>query len=329
MSGPSQAEGKGHNELYASDFESMPASPCLNVCEPQGSCSLFYAGAEYRYLRTHFSEGLAYATTTDTLTPTGLDRRVNAQELDFDYRSSFRVLAGYHLSDHADIQFSYWYLDTETRPSGEVGAGQIITDPFGNVGTAGDTIDTSASVRLNVYDLEYIRPLAYDCAGTGFQYSAGVRFADVDQFYDAIIRDATGPVQSSGVFTADFFGVGPYLSTTGRVAVGQRQQFSLFAKGAVALLVGQYDIAGEVSLPGIGVVAGQEADRVRMVPVMESELGAMWEPAESLRFSAGWLFQSWWNIGASGGTFNGAFTAADDSDIMSFDGLFVRAELWF
>src|SRR5687767_9624164 len=87
LAGYPQAQGKAHNELYASDFEAAPASQCFDACESEAPCSRFYAGAEYRYIRTHFSEGLAFATTTDTLTATGLDRRVDATELDFDYRS--------------------------------------------------------------------------------------------------------------------------------------------------------------------------------------------------------------------------------------------------
>ena len=46
-----------------------------------------------------------------------------------------------------------------------------------------------------------------------------------------------------------------------------------------------------------------------------------------LTFSAGWLFQAWFDLGVSGGTDGGKFTEVDDSNIMSFDGLFVRG-LW-
>jgi hypothetical protein len=50
---------------------------------------------------------------------------------------------------------------------------------------------------------------------------------------------------------------------------------------------------------------------------------------QSWDVSAGWMFQSWWDLGASGGTFGGWFSGADDSNIMSFDGLFLRAEFCY
>jgi hypothetical protein len=68
-------------------------------------------------------------------------------------------------------------------------------------------------------------------------------------------------------------------------------------------------------------------------------LAAEWRPTNRFNVRAGWLFQAWFNIGTSGGGFDGenlplapvdtAFGQTDDADIMSFDGLFVRAEYSF
>jgi hypothetical protein len=73
--------------------------------------------------------------------------------------------------------------------------------------------------------------------------------------------------------------------------------------------------------------------------VLESELGASWQPNDRWRLSAGWLVQAWFDLGVSGGTFSGqnlpavgfpaiqnVFGGADDSNIMAFDGAFFRAE---
>jgi hypothetical protein len=305
---------------------------CPEDCGPR-----WFGGAEYRFLRPHFSEAVGFATVTDRLGPLGLARQVEAHELDFDYESSFRLFLGYHLNDCADVRLTYWFLDSETTVLGTADLGQTIVDPFGNLGLAGSSVNATASVQMNVFDLEYLRPLEFNCAGVGFLYTAGLRFADVDQFYDATITNAAGAVTSDGRFDVDFFGVGPYLSLTGQTRHGSRGQFSLFAKGAAALLVGQYDISTEVTVPG--AVGSQTADRERTVPVSESELGMAWRPNDCWTFSAGWLFAAWFNLGASGGTFDGerlplapvdtAFGGADDADIMSFDGLFLRAELGY
>jgi hypothetical protein len=297
--------------------------------------SCWFVGADYRVLRMHFSEAVAFATLTTSFTPQGPDLRVNATELDFDYQSSFAVFFGYHLNDYADLRFTYWYLDTDTGFSATAGPADIIVDPFGNLGPPGTTIDTFASVRLNVFDFEYVRWAENYGSQSSWSYSVGLRYADVNQFYESTIT--AGPaLVSNGIFGVDFSGVGPYASFTGRAWAGST--WSAFAKVGGALLVGQYDISTDVVIPGFAT-AGQTADRIRTVPILESELGVSWEPTNRFRLSAGWLVQAWMNLGVSGGTFDGenlaalglppidtVFGGADDSDIMSFDGLFIRAE---
>ncbi len=268
-------------------------TPCEDECNSSRR-SCFFAGAEYLHLRTHFSEAVAFATVTDSLSNQGFNRQVVAHELDFDYENSFRVFLGYHLNECCDVRFSYWQLDTETFVTGTAGVGQTIVDPFGNLGLGGSSINTTASVNMEVYDIEFQRPVDFSCGGIGFLYSAGVRFADVDQFYGSTITGAASAVTSDGRFDVDFSGVGPLLSITGQSFHGGCKQFSFFAKGATALLVGQYDISTRVTQPG--VTGGQAADRVRMAPVLESELGASWRPADCVQFSAGWMFQAWFNL---------------------------------
>src|SRR4051794_29197635 len=68
-------------------------------CCPQ-RCGWF-AGADYRLVRTHFSEAVAFATLTTTITPGGPDLRVAASELNFNFQSAFAVYAGYHVNDFA------------------------------------------------------------------------------------------------------------------------------------------------------------------------------------------------------------------------------------
>lgn len=309
----------------------------MDQCQPR-AIGPWFAGAEYRYIRATFSEAIAFATVTDSIGPGGFQRQVHGEELSFDYDSSMRFYFGTHIGDSQDIRFSYWYFDTDVAVNGAAGAGQTLVDPFGNIGlgAAAATIATTASVNMNVFDLEYLQSMHFHNQNVDFQYGAGLRFADVNQNYTSVINNG-GLATSSGLFTADFAGVGPYLSLTGSTAHCDRR-FSLFAKGGAALLIGSYDVASQVSIPGIAS-GGQTADRTRAVPILESELGATWHATDRLTISTGWLFQSWFNLGTSGGTFDGenlpvapidtVFGQTDDADIMSFDGLFVRAELWF
>src|SRR4051794_4876140 len=48
----------------------------------------WFAGADYRLLRTHFSEAVSFATLTPTIGPSGPDLRIVGHELKFDYQSA-------------------------------------------------------------------------------------------------------------------------------------------------------------------------------------------------------------------------------------------------
>jgi hypothetical protein len=212
-----------------------------------------------------------------------------------------------------------------------------LVDPFGNMALTGLGINTQASVNMNVFDLEYLQTMNYPRQNVDFQYSAGLRFADINQDYDSRVLSPLGTTLASGVFTADYAGVGPYLTMMGSTSHYDRM-ISLFAKGGAAVLIGNYDVASQITVPGVAS-GGQSAGRTRAVPVIEAELGGAWRPTDRVTLSAGWLFQAWFNIGTSGGGFDGenlplvpidtTFGQTDDADIMSFDGLFVRAEVWF
>ena len=113
-----------------------PGNADCYCCDPIRSG--WFAGADYRLLRTHFSEAVAFATLTAGAGSQGPDLSVTASELDFDYQSSFALFAGYHINDNTDVKFSYWHLDTSTGVSGAAGPGQVIVDPFGNLAPGGN-----------------------------------------------------------------------------------------------------------------------------------------------------------------------------------------------
>jgi hypothetical protein len=153
-----------------------------------------------------------------------------------------------------------------------------------------------------------------------------VRVADVQQSYTSMIANPQF-VRSVGTFTADFVGLGPHLGMQGMIRGRRQGPLSLVAKGAVSLLVGDYDVNSSRFIFGAG--GFQIADRTRLVPVLDAELGIRLAPNDVLSITGGYLVQSWSNIGTSGGTFGGTFVQTDDSDIMSFDGLFVRGMVNF
>ncbi|MBI3462107.1 MAG: hypothetical protein HY000_03470, partial [Planctomycetes bacterium] len=162
---------------------------CPGACCPAAFTAGPYGGAEFLWVRAHFSEALAFATGT-VLGLQPFVAQVQGTELDFDYQASFRTFLGYHLSPATDIQFTYWRLDTSTDVNGAVLLpNQFIMDPFGHQANPGDSIFTNAEVNLNVYDFDVIRSTAVDESRLTLRYVAGIRVADIQQSYTSLINN--------------------------------------------------------------------------------------------------------------------------------------------
>jgi hypothetical protein len=149
----------------------------------------------------------------------------------------------------------------------------------------------------------------------------------VRQHNDSTVIDPVAGAIGVGTFNTHFTGFGPHFSLLSQAHLRPNSPFSLIARGAGSILVGPSNINSGLTYTGIGG-GDQSTHRILTVPVIEAELGGAWQPTENLMFSAGWLWQAWFDMGVSGGTtYNGKFAEADSSSIMSFDGLFLRG-LW-
>jgi hypothetical protein len=292
-----------------------------------GFLDRLYAGGDYLLIRPTFSTAIAFVRTNAGATGTGAFEQLNAQELNFDYRSAFRVFCGYQFDNCTALQFTYTNIDNRVDVNGAVditALGQTIIDPFGNTVKAGESILTHAVVRLNIYDIDLIHTIALGKGNFDINLLAGARIADVDQAYEAQIL---GVAPSVGDFTQTFTGAGPKLGVGVDWWLCSHRQLALYAKTDMALLLGGLDINTTVNL--VGLTGQQSASRTRLIPVFETEVGLAWRPWPALTISAGYLFQAWFDLGTAGGTFGGQFTETHDSNIMSFDGLTVRACLNF
>lgn len=311
-----------------------------------GPDRVFYGGADYLLIRPHFSQAVAF--TEGTQTPTSFS--ASARNLDFPYKSNLRAFIGMPIAEiDGAIQFTYTRLHSQTNVNGTVTTpGQFIVDPFGAVAgsvavfnphdnlfgtvlTGGDTVNTRASISLNIYDIEYLRPLLPAGSQWNLRWSAGARIADINQYYgSAVSAQALGGLPlTSGDYRTHFLGAGPRMGFDGRWRAGTTG-FSLFAGGHGSLLLGTYgEQFSTTALLPTTFVASQRQNITRILPVFETEVGGSWQYANRLQFSAGYLFQAWFDLGTSGGTFGGFFTGTDDSNLMTFDGLFVRSELAF
>ncbi len=312
-------------------------------CAARGCSPGFFAGADFLFVRPHFSEATAFAQ--GSIGPTGL--AITGQELNFNYEASFRVFAGYRFAgDDSELQFTYTRLPGQVDvDAGTPGPGHFLIDPFGNVvGTApvvnpnsalfgktivgGDSIQTQASVTVNAYDVELVKPIVLPWSQWVLRYSLGVRIADIDQSYQSVI-DSGGAFFSGGQYTVDYVGAGPRVGLQGERYFGHARSWSLFANAYASLLVGEYNENFSQTTTAPPFAATQSTKIIRTVPVAEIEAGGSWSPCSWFKFSAGWLFQAWFDMGTSGGTFGGYYVVTENANIMSFEGLFVRGEIAF
>jgi hypothetical protein len=296
-----------------------------NVFKP--AVAPVYGGADYLFLRMHFSEAIAFVNATDSLSGGLPTEQVQARELNFSYNSAFRTFLGYNLTPTSAVQLTYFHFNTNVAVNDTVTApNQYDIDAYGDKAGPGQTIATNAFVHINAFDLDYVRPYLLNRGLVGVRLNAGMRWADVRQHYDSTVFTTAGGVQGSGNFNTHFIGYGPHLGLQAQARRHADSRFSLLARTGGSLLVGGYNVSSGAVFPGVAA-GGQSANRTLVVPVYEAELGVAWQPTQSFTFSAGWLFQAWFDLGVSGGTDGGKFTEVDDSNIMSFDGLFLRG-IW-
>jgi hypothetical protein len=319
---------------------SVGQSPIAGSLQSMGNWT---AGADFLLVRPHFSEATAFVKGTETAST----YQATAQSLDFQYSPSFRVFAGYRFDEGgSELKLTYTRLTAQTQSdAGNISPGHFIVDPFGNVvGTAividpsnaqfgqplvgGDHIQASASVDVNVFDIDLVKPLTSICGGWELKYTAGVRIAQIHQMYQSVITDS-GTFFSGGEYAAEFVGAGPRVGLQAQRSFSACRQFSLFANTYGSLLVGEYDENFAQTATAPSFQATQYTNEIRVLPVAEAEIGAGWSPYPWLNVSAGWLFQVWFDLGGSGGTFGGFYTVTENANIMAFEGLFVHADLTF
>lgn len=334
---------------------------CDGACDCRGGCWLnrlpwrngqgcLYFGADYLLVKPRFSQSVARVDRVldinSTATPTVRTTTDTEVAYNYDYQSNYRIFAGYHACRcGGDIQFTYWRLQgdaaTGLGPVANVAAGNGSAGQLGNNATQdGDQLGANSSVSVNLYDIDFNKCLSLGgstdacdscgCPRWDLRWWAGVRIADLNrQDNNEVFNDDVS--QSTGLITARFRGAGPRVGMQGRRYFGECCRFSLFAKGSGALLIGDYTMHRKLTaIPttptGPAIVNLQDDSLTRMVPMAEIEVGASYQVCERLFFTAGWLFQAWFDV-ASSQTINGSnFGPLDTANIMSFDGLSLRAE---
>lgn len=340
-----------------SDGEPGYSEPAYQRRGPMGRVGLrghpysWFIGAELLMVRPRFSEAEAFVRHEEF---TSEDRSLvndEAIQFNFDYAANYRAYGGVRLNDCGnELRFALWRLSGEAEEGATVLDGQnVIYEGYFNdpISLPGESISSRLSVTANIYDIEFTKPIAFNygdpcdpcgpqCPPWDLRWLIGVRVGQVNRSLQSLTTDAEGATLVDGSIDASFLGAGPRLGLEGRRYLGRRGNFWIQGKGSASLLFGSYD-ASMQSIQPLGLTTAENntvAHLRRAVPVLEMEIGATWRPTKCWCLSAGWLFQSWFDLGfsedVSATCCPDIFPASrDDANLLSFDGLYLRAEYCF
>ncbi len=338
---PSQpaTPGSSGEDLMGGDACGCDAGQCCN----NNCCGGWCIGADYLYLRPHFSNGLAFHEVTATTTPEESVQTDQAVNFDPIYQSDFRVFAGYHTACGDEFRFSYWHIQSNASATGTAsgdfasGSGtEILAPGLTALATDGESITTSTKLHLDMYDFDLLR--AADCSDECdccpqwyIHWLFGVRIADYQR-----TLDSTSDLPETFGQKTTFVGAGPRLGVEARREIGHTK-FSLFFSGDAALLLGHFTDSSNLFTPGeIQNTVDQSSNATtRVVPNFELAGGITYQPFCHTSITAGWMLESFTDIGggegegsmcANCGSFSTALTAGN---ITTFEGAFVRLEHCF
>jgi hypothetical protein len=305
------------------------------------------AGAEALFVRPHFSQSQGLQSISGTQPGATALVQINGINWDTNYQGAFRGYIGLrNLVCGDEIRFSYWNFGSNYNLFAVADETTNYCDFLCNqTANPGDTVNTNLNLQVNVFDLDWIRPFCVptpsccdscdDCGGCGdcgscqpccpvwdVRWFGGIRFAQINHYLDSAIVTGDGISAVAADSSAKFFGIGPRLGMQVRRYFTHYPTVSVYGKGAGSLLVGTLDQQVNnfnITPPTTQTIATDSFNRV--IPVAELELGASWCFLPRWTVSGGWAVWSFWDLGLQE-----RVTDFDTSNILGFDGFFVRLE---
>ncbi len=183
--------------------------------------------------------------------------------------------------------------------------------------TLNDGLSSNVKTRLdmNIVDFDYSSAYYSPIPRWDMKWWLGVRYATA--FWDNHQTNAFTDITSSNYFN----GAGPHAALEVQRHIGPLPAFAVFAKLDGAVLIGpirqrfrqtQFDPFGNPE-------EGETDERLtQSVPMIDVRVGLSYTPPqlEHLKFSVGYQFEQWWNLGQLG----------DSRGEVSSNGGFLRAE---
>jgi hypothetical protein len=285
---------------YADPCAPGPVSgPWVPSCAPPG----WFAVLEVGVLAPTFHNALVAPVTVG-----GATRPVFVPGAELDWTGSPRVELGYRLADGAGA-FLASYRSLVSEGSGSLPA----FDPLGGA-------FVKSRLNLNVVDIEYRNGPCEIAPFWELTWDVGARIGAL--YYDST---ATGGFTSQRV-TDSFVGAGPRVGVEVARALDVIPGLSLFGRlegGAMFVWLAQsFEAVDQV--PGGPVGGAFRVEHGQTVPFLNFLTGLSYAPpvpGRWARFTFGYQFEQWWNVGDMEGT-------ASRGDL-SMQGFFFRGEFNF
>jgi len=353
VTGPSFTEGMETWDEYGDSCDSC-GEACGGSCGPGRGAHgrLWYGGVDYLLFRPRYSQAIAAVRrqeTTDTSTfPTTTTISDTMIEYPFDYSSGFRVFAGVRLLDcGGDFQVAYWRMVNNASvvegPANISANNPAIAGNLKNNPGNGEFLSANTGITANIFDADFTKCISMGgpcdpcdacfCPRWDLRFFVGARAANINRFNDNVVTEANGDELSFGNINAHFTGAGPRIGLASRRYFGQNGYWSVYGKGAQAILIGEYSMSRNLIVPSDGTTANQVTNQYdkysRTVPATDIEVGLSWQAAPFTMVSVGYFWQCWWDLGQSEPMQGSEFGSLDTSNILGFDGLFVRGEMLF
>jgi hypothetical protein len=272
----------------------MPAAPA--TLDAPG----FFAGLEVDVVGPRIQRNLSGVVTI-----AGIPSTVSLPTADLNWTGSPKVEIGYRLADNLGI-LSASYRSVVTHGTDTLGA----FDPLGGA-------DLRTRLNANIIDLDYQSPHYCLAPLWELDWRAGVRIAAI--YFDTRAAGFVLEERTSN----NFVGAGPHLGAEVTRALGEIPGVALFGglDGAIVFAGTDQNYEQIILLPdGTRVGGANRTTAGTTAPVLTFRTGISYTPPIGAlrwsRFSFGYQFEQWWNVGRSQGDLN-------------IQGLFFRAEFKF
>ncbi len=259
--------------------EAIPAHDAL--MEAPTEAPGWFGAVEIGVVKPHVNNNLSGNVSWGDL---GFDT-IQLPGASLDAAVELRFDLGYRFADGiGGVMMSYETLSTDGRAT-------ILDFDFAGSGVLHSRLD------LDVFDFDYVTPNLPLGRHVDLRARVGVRLADV--FFDSL---AFGQILEQHV-SNHFIGAGPHAGVDAWYH-SPMPGLGAFARVDGALPIGSVHQTFSESfqeVDGSVIESGSSQSTTRVVPTVSVQVGIGWQPIGSrLRFSGGYEFEYWWDIGHAG-----------------------------